>query len=152
MGKIAKKAKSGKAAKASKAAKPAKKAAKKSLVRERPVTLTIASLLFVLSAVINLLAFIYLQFFVDINVLSQAGGNTQFLIIAPLFLGILDVVAAYGLWNMKLYGGIVAIVDLGISVLLGFYPEPIYDATFFLLLAANLILLVLVVLNWKKLE
>ncbi len=137
-----------------KARKPARKqtAKAKKEVLERPLTLTLASMLFALSAVLNLFVFVQVIFITDAAQLIIVGENAKLFGMIAGILGVLDLVAAYGLWQMRAYGGIVAVGDLVASVLIGFYPQPNFDAFSLILLGFNAALLILVVMNWKQLK
>ena len=123
----------------------------KSAVKERPATLTIAALLFFLSAVINLLSFTFLLFLEPAK-LQLLGDAAKLIVIIPGVLGLLDFFSAYGLWKMRLYGGVVGIIDIIASILVGYYQQPGYDAVSLIILGVNIFLFVLIVTNWKKLE
>ncbi len=140
--------------KARKPVKARKQTAKKTKneVVERPLTVTLASILFALSAVLNLFVFVQVIFITEEAQLLLVGENAKLFGMIAGILGVLDLVAAYGLWQMRTYGGIVAVVDLVASVLIGFYPQPNFDAFSLILLGFNAALLILVVMNWKQLK
>ncbi len=136
-----------------KTAKSPKRSKKtQAVVKERPLMITLASILFVLSAAINFFVFIQIVFLTDPAELIVVGESATLFGMIGGALGVLDLAAAYGLWKMRLFGGIVAIVDLVASVLIGFYPEPNFDALSITLLSFNAILLVMVVMSWEQLE
>ncbi len=132
-----------------------KKAAK------RPKVLTAASIMFFVGGIVSLIAVLILMFTSNtiINVLNEPDAPKNALFIASTFLlllivislivGILDIVAGYGLWKMKKYGGIVALISAIVSLIISLlFISADYGFSF----VYNLVEIILLILGWNYLS
>lgn len=139
----------------------------KNVEKIRPITITAASLAFIIFGVVTI---VYAVLFgIALSSLDSISGTGVIVAVGILFLivviGILDVVAGYGLWHMKRWASIMGIL-LGIFGLIvqnfyylifaaTSYPTYAYSTLSFASTGSPLIDIVLVILiaiSWKSFE
>lgn len=122
---------------------------------ERPVVIVIAAILFGIMGIFEVLGGLIFAalgpmiLMESTELASFVGGSV--ILFGGIFLvaGVLDVAAAYGLWELKKWGGILGIV-LGIISLLLSIPFVTIDFGFSLVL--SLAMIILIALGWNSLK
>ena len=95
---------------------------------------------------------LYYNLSTDKSPLQLLTAANELGIIILAIVGVMNLLAGYGLWKMKLYGGMLGLVRLGASLSSGIYYLQGDDVTLFIGLGADILLLVLVIVNWKSLK
>jgi uncharacterized membrane protein (DUF2068 family) len=122
---------------------------------ERPVVIVIAAILFGIMGVLEVLSglifaalgpMILMEY---TELASFVGGSV--ILFGGIFLvaGVLDVAVAYGLWELKKWGGILGII-LGVISLLLSIPFVTIDFGFSLIL--SLAMIILIAFGWNSLS
>ncbi len=135
----------------------------KNVERPRPITITAASLAFIIFGVIVILILGIVLF--PPSSTSSLGGFAAFGILLPLLImaiGIMDIVAGYGLWHMKRWGaimgmlvGIFGLITQNFNDLIFGYTAYQYQAYTALTAGAplaNVALVIIIAISWRSFE
>lgn len=127
-----------------KASKAIKKA--KAITEKRPVTLTIAALIFGFLGAISSLALI-----LTLTGLYQLlPSSSQFAIWTMAIFGIMNLITAYLLWKIKLYGAVIGLILIITEMASSLLKFKIYDSTLAASFVLQAILMLLILINWKR--
>ena len=122
---------------------------------ERPVAIVIAAILFGIMGILEVLSGLIFAalgpmiLMESSELASFVGGSVILFGGIILVAGVLDIAVAYGLWELKKWGGILGIILGIISVLLSI-PFVTIDFGFSLIL--SLAMVILIALGWNSLS
>ena len=119
---------------------------------EKPVVIVIAAILFCIMGIFEVLSGLIIAAvgpIVGTELSSIIGGFA--IVFGGIFVvaGVLDIAAAYGLWELKKWGGILGIILCIIGLLLSL-PFVAIDYGFSVIL--NLVMIILIAMGWNSLE
>ncbi len=115
---------------------------------QRPISLIVVSLLFAFFGILFLFSTLIFAMVFFIPGAMQLSGMAGYPLAAVIVSGIVAIaalVSAVGLWKMKRYGGIAG------AILLAVVTAP-FDVWRVIGLAIAALMLVLIIINWKKLK
>ncbi len=114
-----------------------------------PATLKIASVLFFFTGGIYIIASVLGIFSAQVS--SELGGSAGISVL--LVSGIITLIAAYGLWRGRIYGGVIGVIILILNIISAL-PRLLQSAGAGAILGLGFyaLLLVLIAINWKSLK
>ena len=123
---------------------------------KKPASLVAATILCVILGLLELaigIGYLFLLSFLNMarSPLLLAAGNLIALAIGMVFFiwGVANLVAAYGLWELRRYGGIIALVSASLGIIGVFILLGLVGWASSLL---NLIIIILVAIGWNNLK
>ena len=127
-----------------KASKAIKKA--EAISEKRPVTLTIVAVIFGFLGATSSLALI-----LTLTGLSPLlPSSSQFAIWTMAIFGIMSLITAYLLWKIKLYGAVIGLILIITEIASSLLKFKIYDPTLAASFVLQAILMLLILINWKR--